>query len=239
MLQCLKRLRSCCCGTAGVTFFQELNEWGRQCRRWIVGSSESFHYFIIHYRHIIMHSDPPFGAVHTSIDGSTASHVHEPTVCCAGRIPPHRAVWRCRFRPFFSGIWWFFVFFAYYAVLLCSAAVFTTLASIPFPWVAFPTPTVTLFGETFVLNFAYVTAVGLGLQYLAFAGAFVIDAVACRQLGIVERIHPLRNLLHFISAPVVLLVYSLVAFISIVRFVFEGKAMAKHDMAAKEGFTVH
>jgi hypothetical protein len=128
--------------------------------------------------------------------------------------------------------------YIFFAVLLCSAAVFTTLASIPFPWALFPSPTLTLFGETFTLNFAYVTAVGLGLQYVAFAVAFVIDAVACHQLGIVERISPLRNVLHLISAPAVLLVYSLVAFVSIVRFVFEGKAMAKHDMAAKEGFTV-
>lgn len=36
--------------TIGVNLWQEGTEWGRQIRRWIVGSSESFHYFIIHWR---------------------------------------------------------------------------------------------------------------------------------------------------------------------------------------------
>lgn len=36
--------------TIGITLWQEGTEWGRQIRRWIVGSSESFHYFIIHWR---------------------------------------------------------------------------------------------------------------------------------------------------------------------------------------------
>lgn len=36
--------------TIGVSFLHEYEEWSRQIRRWIVGSSESFHYFVIHWR---------------------------------------------------------------------------------------------------------------------------------------------------------------------------------------------
>ena len=73
--------------TIGVNIYDEFDEWSRQIRRWIVGSSESFHYFIIHWKG----------------------------------------------RPFFSGILWFYLFFMYYAILLCSAGIFTLFASIIFP----------------------------------------------------------------------------------------------------------
>lgn len=42
--------------TIGVTFWNEVDEWARQIRRWIVGSSESFHYFVIHWRGVPMWS---------------------------------------------------------------------------------------------------------------------------------------------------------------------------------------
>lgn len=36
--------------TIGLSFWNEYDEWSRQIRRWIVGSSESFHYFVIHFK---------------------------------------------------------------------------------------------------------------------------------------------------------------------------------------------
>eukprot|EP01063_Lacrimia_lanifica_P009400 TRINITY_DN1639_c0_g1_i2.p1 TRINITY_DN1639_c0_g1~~TRINITY_DN1639_c0_g1_i2.p1 ORF type:complete len:539 (+),score=193.79 TRINITY_DN1639_c0_g1_i2:63-1679(+) len=168
--------------TVGTTVWEEATEWGRQIRRWIVGSSETFHYFVIHYR----------------------------------------------FTPCFSGVVWFFTFFCYYGVLLCCAGIFNVLAAVPFPWVSFPV--------YYGISLQYVGAAALGLQMLAFAVGFALDAAARPMLGVKESIHPVRNFLHWLTSPLVLLLYSLIAFASIVRFVFEGKKMARHDMAAKEGF---
>lgn len=172
--------------TVGESVGEELNEWGRQIRRWIVGASESFHYFIIHWRG----------------------------------------------KPFFSALSWFCMFFMYYGVLLCASGIFGVLASIPFPWNKYPTVFVQGFGD---VSIVWAGPLAIGIQLFAFGIAFLIDALGARRLGIVEDINPARNLFHWLSSPVVLLVYSLVAFVSIVRFVFEGKAMAKHDMAGKNG----
>ena len=62
------------------------------------GSSESFHYFVMHWRG----------------------------------------------KPLLSGLSWFFCFFMYYGVLLCSAGIFQVLAGIPFPWIDYPTYTINL-----------------------------------------------------------------------------------------------
>jgi hypothetical protein len=173
--------------TIGTSFTEEVFEWGRQIRRWIVGASESFHYFVIHWRG----------------------------------------------RPFLAGIGWFFMFFMYYAVLLCCAGVFNVLASIPFPWVDYPVVDLGPFGN---FDTRYFGLVALVLQMLAFAMAFGIDAAGARRLGLNEKVNPLRNVLHWLSSPFVLIVYGFIAFLSIIRFVCEGKKMAGHDMAAKDGF---
>mmetsp|Transcript_9103 Transcript_9103/g.13702 ORF Transcript_9103/g.13702 Transcript_9103/m.13702 type:complete len:613 (+) Transcript_9103:30-1868(+) len=172
--------------TIGTSFYSEVQEWSRQIRRWIVGSSESFHYFVIHYRG----------------------------------------------EPLLSGISWFFMFFIYYAVLLCSAGIFTLLAGIPLPWVHYPVINLGI-GMSFSLR--NIGLVGLILQYLAFGIAFVIDSMAVRMMTIKEEISLARNIAHWISAPFVLLVYSIIAFYAIMKFVVVGKKMARHDMAAKEG----
>ena len=123
--------------TIGVTMWEEGTEWGRQIRRWIVGSSESFHYFIIHWRG----------------------------------------------KPMLSGILWFFMFFMYYGVLLCSAGLFSALASIPLPWVTYPTITL---GNDIEISLSMVGIMALGLQYAAFAVAFFIDRWAIRTMTIKE-----------------------------------------------------
>jgi hypothetical protein len=173
--------------TIGVSLWDEGTEWGRQIRRWIVGSSESFHYFIIHWRG----------------------------------------------RPLFAGVLWFFMFFMYYGVLLCSAGLFSALASIPLPWVTYPSVPLPLLGVE--LSLSLVGLLALGLQYLAFAAAFLIDRWAVRSMSVREEISPLRNLLHWLLAPPTLFLYSVIAFYAICRFVFAGKVMARHDMAGKEG----
>jgi hypothetical protein len=85
------------------------------------------------------------------------------------------------------------------------------------------------------LTTAHIPLLALGVQYVAFAVAFIIDARATRLMTVKEDISILRNLAHWLSAPFVVLAYSLIAFVSILRFVFEGKKMARHDMAGKTG----
>jgi hypothetical protein len=172
--------------TIGTSFMHEVEEWSRQIRRWIVGSSESFHYFVTHWKG----------------------------------------------KPFFAGLSWFFMFFMYYAVLLCCAGLFSLLAGIPFPWVHYPTIQVT---ENFSFSLKSMGLLTLVIQYMVFAIAFYIDRRAIRLMTVHEKISVLRNVGHWILAPPTLLVYSLIAFYAIVKFVFVGKKMARHDMAAKDG----
>lgn len=172
--------------TIGTSFMHEVEEWSRQIRRWIVGSSESFHYFITHWKG----------------------------------------------QPFFSGIQWFFMFFMYYAVLLCSAGLFSLLAGIPLPWVTYPTVKIT---DSFSFSLSSIGVFALLVQYAVFAIAFYIDRRAIRMMTITEHISVFRNVVHWLLAPPTLLVYSLIAFYAIIKFVFVGKKMARHDMAAKDG----
>jgi hypothetical protein len=175
--------------TIGTTFYEEGQEWSRQIRRWIVGSSESFHYFLIHWKG----------------------------------------------RPLAAGIWWFFMFFIYYAVLLCSAGVFTLLAGIPLPWVEYPE--INLGFMDFSLKNIGIAA--LIFQYVVFGIAFVIDRFAIRLMTIKEDISIVRNIVHWLSAPFVLMLYSLIAYYAIMKFVVVGKKMARHDMAGKNGFVAN
>ena len=156
-----------------------MDEWARQIRRWIIGSSESFHYFLTHYRG----------------------------------------------RPFFAGLRWFLMFFVYYAVLLCCAGLFTAAAAVPLPGSVWP--------HEFL---RYAGLVSLVLQYSVFAVAFVIDRCAIRHMTVKENVSFFRNFIHWLVSPLVLLVYSLIAFYAVVKFAFRGKKDAGHVMAAKAGF---
>jgi len=176
--------------TIGTTWWLEVVEWARQIRRWIVGSSESFHYFMIHFRG----------------------------------------------KPLFSGILWIVVFVNYYAMLLCSAGIFTTLAGLPLFWV--PTaPIVNIGSVSFSLSL--VPLISLIVQYIVFGVGFIIDHLAVRLMTVKEDISLQRNLVHWLLAPPTLLVYSLIAFHAILEFIFQGKKMARHDMAAKEGLVAN
>mmetsp|Transcript_51715 Transcript_51715/g.123896 ORF Transcript_51715/g.123896 Transcript_51715/m.123896 type:complete len:655 (-) Transcript_51715:57-2021(-) len=165
--------------TIGTTWWEEVDEWARQIRRWIIGSSESFHYFLTHYRG----------------------------------------------RPFFAGLKWFTMFFVYYAVLLCCAGLFTAAAAVPLAGAVLPRP-----------EFQYAGIAALALQYCVFAVAFIIDRCAIRHMTVKEDVSCLRNFIHWLVAPVVLLVYSVIAFYAVVKFAFRGKKDAGHVMAAKAGF---
>jgi len=72
--------------------------------------------------------------------------------------------------------------------------------------------------------------------YLVFLVAFWIDYKAVRFMTVKEDIHPLRRFLHLLSAPIVLLVYNIIALYAVIKFAFRGRKDAGHIMAAKAGF---
>jgi len=62
-----------------------------------------------------------------------------------------------------------------------------------------------------------------------------MDRMAVKMMTVKEDISIWRNIAHWLLAPPTLLVYSFIAFYAILGFIFKGKKMARHDMAAKEG----
>jgi len=88
-------------------------------------------------------------------------------------------------------------------------------------------------------SLASVPLASLFLQYIVFGIGFVIDRRAVRMMTITEDISLMRNITHWMLAPPTLLVYSGVAFYAIAGFIFKGKKMAKHDMAAKAGLAAN
>ncbi len=77
--------------------------------------------------------------------------------------------------------------------------------------------------------------IALVIQYAVFGVGFLIDRAAIRIMTVKEDISVFRNVIHWLLAPPTLLCYSFIAFYAIVRFIFNGKKMARHDMAAKDG----
>jgi molecular chaperone GrpE (heat shock protein) len=176
--------------TIGKTIVQEYDEWSRQIRRWIIGSSESFHYFVIHFKG----------------------------------------------QPLFQGIFWFLMFFCYYAVLLCCAGIYSVLATLPYPWVMKHDIRIQTGNGHSISVMGYLGVAFLLFQYFIFFIAFFIDFYGKKILTIEEpSLYWYKNLFHWLTAPIVLLWYSVIAFCSIVSFIWKGKKMARHDMAAKEG----
>ena len=137
-----------------------------------------------------------------------------------------------RGAPLFAGLRWLTCFLGYYAVLLCCAAPLTITAALPLPWSHFPSIEV----GPFRFSLQYGGLAALALQYVAFTAAFVMDRRAVKLLTVDDKIHPIRNLLHLLLSPVVMLAYGVVACYAVMRFVVKGKSDAGHVMAAKVGF---
>jgi len=144
----------------------------------------------------------------------------------------HYFIIHWRGTPLLGGLRWFLCFTAYYAILLCSSAPFCIIASLPFPWATFPHVQV----AQWQVSLQYAGLFALACQYAAFTAAFAMDRLAVRLLTVDDHVHPLRNLVHFALAPVVLIGYGLFAFYAVMRFVVRGKRDAGHVMAAKVGF---
>ncbi|CAB4060549.1 unnamed protein product [Lepeophtheirus salmonis] len=156
--------------TSGRTIEDEIEEWARQARRWTIGASEVFHYFVIKSRNI----------------------------------------------PFFTAITWGITFFIYYGIILCGSALYNVSLSLSLAFV-FPGP-LPEYVQYIMYGFG-------GLQYIVFFVVFVIDALILKTTKprVHERISIIRNVVHWILSPLVLLMYSFVEFYAIHEVVFRGK----------------
>lgn len=72
------------------------------------------------------------------------------------------------------------------------------------------------------------------MPWLFLAWCFILDAIFVRRFDVPDRPVGLgRNLLHFLSAPFVLLSYNVVAFAALHLVALRGKAVCAHDISAK------
>ena len=125
--------------------------------------------------------------------------------------------------PFFTALFWSFTFVMYYGVLLCSSGLYslTYLCSTFFLLTDIP------------IYVTYAMYMLLVLQMIAFLIAFIIDAFIPRLLNIDECIFILRNLLHYLFTPLVLLGYSMIEFYALHELVLRGKKVCKHGASNK------
>ena len=125
--------------------------------------------------------------------------------------------------PCMAAFSWGLSFIIYYGVLLCTGGLFglTTLFSMVFIIKDVP------------IAISYLLYGLFGLQMFTFSIAFVIDAFIPRILQVKECIWFPRNLFHFLTTPLVLLIYSLVEFYALHEVVVFGKKVCKHGASAK------
>lgn len=137
---------------------------------------------------------------------------------------------------FWSGFRYAIVFTHYYGFVHCSMALFYVFGLIStsiFDRVGICKP------STFLVSdyLTYIPLIGILFAYLMFLGCFIIDSFATRLLGITEDISWIRNILHWISTPFVLLAYSCTSFFAITELAIRGKKVCTHGASKKEGLT--
>jgi hypothetical protein len=135
--------------------------------------------------------------------------------------------------PFISGIMWLLSFLIYYAFLLCAFAPFSLLASIMLSFVSvnWEIPAVGALSPTLV---GFIPLIS---QYIMAISAYYIEYTSSRKLLLREQdsMSIWAILLDIVLTPVALFAYGLLSFVSVCRFVIQGKRLALHDMAGKEG----
>jgi len=84
-------------------------------------------------------------------------------------------------------------------------------------------------------NLENILLIFLGTQYVTFLVAFVLDAINVRLMRptIKEEISLLRNAIHYVLSPVVLLIYSCVEFAALFELAVRGKAACTHKASRK------
>ena len=126
--------------------------------------------------------------------------------------------------PFFPAFSWGLCFLTYYGILLCSGGLFGVSAAISMSLLIEDVP-----------NYIAYTMYGLaGLQQLCFLVMFFLDVAGPRLMDIKEHISFIRNALHWILTPLVLIGYSLVEFYALHEVMVRGKKVCKHGSSKKE-----
>ena len=135
----------------------------------------------------------------------------------------HYFMVKSRRIPFWTAFFWSIKFLIYYGVLLCSSGLFSLTSFLS---------TVFLL-DNIPLYIIYVMYLLVFLQMLSFGVAFLIDIFIPRLLNIDECIFFLRNFLHFLLTPIVLIGYSLVEFYALHEVMIRGKKVCKHGASNK------
>lgn len=135
----------------------------------------------------------------------------------------HYFMVKSRRIPFLTALSWSVTFLIYYGILLCSSGLYG-LAS--------------LFSTFFLLedipdSILIVMYISIGVQMFSFAIAFIIDRFIPRLLNVDECIFVLRNFLHFLLTPLVLIAYSVVEFYALHEVMIRGKKVCKHGASNK------
>lgn len=137
----------------------------------------------------------------------------------------------------FSGFSYGVRFTHYYGFIICGMSLYNTtnlISSAIFNGTGICKPADYLIHEYFV----FLPLVGVLVSYLVYLWAFVLDRLGTRLLNVKEKIHFVRNFLHWLSAPLVLLGYSLVEYYAITEVAVRGKAVCKHGASKKDGLAV-
>ena len=125
--------------------------------------------------------------------------------------------------PFFPAFSWGLCFFTYYGILLCSGGLFGVSAAVSMSLLIKDAPIYIIY-----------TIYGLvGLQQLCFLVMLFLDVAGPRLMDIKEHISFIRNALHWILTPLVLIGYSLVEFYALHEVMVRGKKVCKHGSSKK------
>jgi len=125
--------------------------------------------------------------------------------------------------PFLPAFSWGVCFLTYYGILLCSAGLYSLSATVSMVVVIKSVPdciTYTMYGLA-------------ALQQLCFLVVFALDVAGPKLMNVQEHISFVRNVLHWILTPFVLIGYSLVELYALHEVMIRGKEVCKHGASKK------
>ena len=125
--------------------------------------------------------------------------------------------------PFLPAFSWGVCFLIYYGILLCSAGLYGVSATVSMAVLVKNVP-------DYITYSMYGIA---GLQQLCFLVVFILDVAGPRLMNIEEHISFIRNVLHWVLTPFVLIAYSLVELYALHEVMIRGKEVCKHGASKK------
>ena len=140
----------------------------------------------------------------------------------------HYYVIKAKRIPFLPAFSWGVCFLIYYGILLCSAGLYGLSAALSMAFLVKNVP-------IYVTYSMYGLA---GLQQACFLVVFILDVVGPKLMNIKEHISFIRNVLHWILTPFVLIGYSLVEFYALHEVMIRGKEVCKHGASKKSALQV-